>query len=170
MSPMLTDAFAHHAWATERIIEACAKLSGEQLATAAIGTRGPIVETLRHLVHSDHWYLSFFTERSALTNDEVDAMSFDQLRSTFVANAATWLVVVAEERDPDREIVEHDEGWTVHSPVGVRLAQVVHHGTDHRSQICTALTSLGIEPPDIDVWAFARASGRERADPPDDHR
>ncbi len=35
-------------------------------------------------------------------------------------------------------------------------------GTDHRSQVCTALTSLGVEPPDIDVWAYARESGRER--------
>jgi uncharacterized damage-inducible protein DinB len=162
---MLTDAFAHHAWATERLIEACANLSDEQLSTTVVGTRGPIIETLQHLVHSDHWYLSFFTERPSLTDDEVDAMSLAELRSLVVVNAAKWLVVVAEERDPDREIVEHDDGWTLHSPVGVRLAQVVHHGTDHRSQICTALTSLGIEPPDIDLWAFARETGRERADP-----
>ncbi len=166
MSSMLGDAFAHHAWANERLTEACAKLSDEQLATSVIGTRGPIIETLRHLVHSDHWYLSFFTEQPTLTDEEVDAMDLDGLRSLVVTNAAAWLAVVAEEHDPDREIVEHDEGSTLHSPVGVRLAQVVHHGTDHRSQICTSLTSLGIEPPDIDVWAFARATGRERADPP----
>jgi uncharacterized damage-inducible protein DinB len=44
--------------------------------------------------------------------------------------------------------------------MGVRLAQALHHGTDHRSQICTALTTIGIEPPEIDVWAFAAAEGR----------
>ena len=43
---------------------------------------------------------------------------------------------------------------------GVRLAQVIHHGTDHRSQICTALTALGIEPPAIDVWDYASTEGR----------
>jgi len=37
---------------------------------------------------------------------------------------------------------------------------VIHHGTDHRSQICTALTQLGVEPPEIDVWAYGVASGR----------
>jgi uncharacterized damage-inducible protein DinB len=37
---------------------------------------------------------------------------------------------------------------------------VVHHGTDHRSQICTALTTLGIEPPLIDVWDYGEAVGR----------
>jgi len=42
----------------------------------------------------------------------------------------------------------------------MRLAQAIHHGTDHRSQTCTALTTLGIEPPEIDVWAFGREDGR----------
>ena len=39
--------------------------------------------------------------------------------------------------------------------MGIRLAQAIHHGTDHRSQVCTALTTLGIEPPAIDVWDYA---------------
>jgi uncharacterized damage-inducible protein DinB len=39
---------------------------------------------------------------------------------------------------------------------------VVHHGTDHRSQICTALTTLGIEPPSIDVWDYGEQDGRVR--------
>ncbi len=166
MSSMLADAFAHHAWATERLIDACATLSEEQLATSVIGTRGPIIETLRHLVHSDHWYLSFFVNRPELNDEDVDAMSLEQLRALFATNAAAWRAVLDEERDPDREITEQDDGWTVRSPVGVRLAQVVHHGTDHRSQICTALSSLGIEPGELDVWAYARAAGRETAVPP----
>ena len=37
---------------------------------------------------------------------------------------------------------------------------MIHHGTDHRSQICTALTTLGVEPPLIDVWAFGLQTGR----------
>jgi uncharacterized damage-inducible protein DinB len=36
----------------------------------------------------------------------------------------------------------------------------LHHGTDHRSQVCTALTTLGIDPPAIEVWDFARRDGR----------
>ena len=31
---LLGDAFAHHAWATERLIDACAALAPEQLARA----------------------------------------------------------------------------------------------------------------------------------------
>ena len=39
--------------------------------------------------------------------------------------------------------------------LGIRIAQVLHHGTDHRSQICTALTTIGVTPPEIDVWDYA---------------
>jgi len=44
--------------------------------------------------------------------------------------------------------------------MGNRLAQALHHGTDHRSQICTALTTLVVEPPLIDVWDFGGEDGR----------
>jgi uncharacterized damage-inducible protein DinB len=43
---------------------------------------------------------------------------------------------------------------------------VVHHGTDHRSQVCTALTRLGVEPPEIDVWAWAWSRGTLLETPP----
>jgi hypothetical protein len=34
----------------------------------------------------------------------------------------------------DADVTELDNGWEVHSPVGVRLAQVIHHGTDHQAR------------------------------------
>jgi hypothetical protein len=49
---------------------------------------------------------------------------------------------------------------------GIRLAQVLHHRTDHRSQICTILTSLGIAPPDIDVWAVSTRAARGKSPRP----
>jgi uncharacterized damage-inducible protein DinB len=56
--------------------------------------------------------------------------------------------------------VDEKDGFERDAPVGVRLAQALHHGTDHRSQICTALTSIGVEPPAIDVWDYGLANGR----------
>jgi uncharacterized damage-inducible protein DinB len=157
---LLSDAFAHHIWANERVIDECAALTPEQLSAPVPGTYGSILDTMGHAVRSDVWYLSFF--RSDQTPPDKE-MSLAELRSLNAKNGAAWTEVLARDLDPDEEIAEIDEGWEIHSPVGIRLAQVVHHGTDHRSQICTALTSLGIEPPEIDVWAYARFSGRERA-------
>jgi len=50
---LLTDAFEHHVWATLRLVDACLPLSPEQLGTAAPGTYGSILDTMRHLVGSD---------------------------------------------------------------------------------------------------------------------
>src|SRR6202023_4046924 len=53
----LDDAFAHHTWATVRLIDACLALSPEQLAAGVPGTYGSIIQTLRHLVDGDGFYL-----------------------------------------------------------------------------------------------------------------
>jgi uncharacterized damage-inducible protein DinB len=72
-----------------------------------------------------------------------------------------WSELLAGDPDPDAVLVRHrDDGSATRAPASIRLAQVVHHGTDHRSQICTTLTTLGIEPPGIDVWDYGLASGR----------
>ena len=163
---LLTDAFAHHIWATERLIDACATLTPEQLTKPAHGTYGSIIDTLRHLVSADGWYLSFYEGERAARIDEEDGAGLAELRAAMTANGPIWLELVGGELDPDADVVEiGDTGWEFHAPTGIRLAQVVHHGTDHRSQICTALTSLGVTPPAIDAWDFAEATGRSRSVP-----
>jgi uncharacterized damage-inducible protein DinB len=160
---LLDDVFAHHVWATERLIDECAALTPEQLAAPAPGTYGSIIDTFRHLVSSDGWYLSFFREQPAPIDEEAD-VTLAELRSAIRTNGAAWKELVAAGPDGEADIVEHGDGWDFHSPLGFRLAQVVHHGTDHRSQICTALTSLGLAPPEIDLWAFGEATGRTRVE------
>jgi uncharacterized damage-inducible protein DinB len=74
---------------------------------------------------------------------------------------------VTRDIDPDVMLTRHrDDGSESEAPLGIRLAQVIHHGTDHRSQICTALTNLGVEPPEIDVWDYAWSQGRLRETEP----
>ena len=160
---LLFDPFAHHIWATEQLIDACSGLTLEQLETPAPGTYGSIIGTLRHIVSSDGWYLTFFRKDGVVEVEEEADTGLADLRSAFSINGAAWMDVIAGDLDADEDIIERGDGLEVLSPVGLRLAQVVHHGTDHRSQVCTALTSLGIEPPEIDLWAWARATGRERA-------
>jgi uncharacterized damage-inducible protein DinB len=157
---LLNDAFEHHVWATQRLIDACLALSPEQLETTVPGTYGPILDTLRHLVGSDSWYLFVITEGRRPRIDE-DEMSLNELRSVMEDNGAEWSRVLAEESDADRmTVVRLSDGSKYKSPLGIRLAQALHHGTDHRSQVCTALTELGVEPPDIDLWAFGEENGR----------
>ena len=162
----LRDAFAHHVWATLRLIDACLPLSEEQLATAVPGTYGSILDTVRHLVGGDSGYL-FVVGGGRTQPIEEEGMGLAELRSVVEANGAGWSTVLEGELDPDAILVRHrDDGSEFHAPRGVRLAQVLHHGTDHRSQICTALTTIGVEPPEIDVWDFAWEQGRVQEVPP----
>jgi uncharacterized damage-inducible protein DinB len=164
--PILADAFGHHAWATLRLLDACAPLTEEQLATAVPGTYGSIIDTLRHLVGADRNYLTLLSAGNVAPIDE-DGMDVAALRGVMVEDGATWTEVVAAAMDPDLEVVRHrDDGSESHAPLGVRLAQVIHHGSDHRSQVCTALTSLGLTPPAIDVWDLAESQGRLVEVPP----
>jgi uncharacterized damage-inducible protein DinB len=159
-SSILTDAFEHHVWATLQLIDQCGSLTDEQLATPVPGTYGSIIDMHRHIAGADAWYLYVLTGGRSQRIDE-DEMSLDKLREVMVEHEREWLTLLADGPAPEEEVVVHrEDGTDSHAPLSVRLAQALHHGSDHRSQICTGLTALGIEPPDIDVWAYGALDGR----------
>lgn len=162
----LDDAFAHHVWATLRVLDACSELDAEQLQTEVVGTYGPIIDTLRHIVGADAAYLSLLSEGRVPNIDE-SAMTIAELRAVMERHGPVWRSFLASSPDPEVTVVRYrDDGSESHAPMGIRIAQVVHHGSDHRSQVCTALTTLGIEPPAIDVWDFGETEGRLAEIPP----
>ena len=164
--PILADAFGHHVWATLRLIDACLCLTDEQLAAPVPGTYGSILDTVRHLVGADCSYLELLSGGKVSHIDE-EAMDLPALRAAMAANGPVWAEVVVGDLDPDRVIIRRrDDGSESHAPLGIRLAQVIHHGSDHRSQVCTALTNLGITSPEIDAWDFAGSQGRLIEVPP----
>jgi uncharacterized damage-inducible protein DinB len=158
--PLLADAFGHHVWATIRVMDACAGLDDAQLATTVPGTYGSIIDTLRHIVDGDVFYLNVLRGGAPEPFDK-EGSDIPTLRAVMAGHATVWQDLVAGDFDPAADVVEHeDSGYDTHAPLGIRLAQALYHGTDHRSQVCTALTTLGIEPPLIEVWELARQDGR----------
>jgi uncharacterized damage-inducible protein DinB len=164
---LMEDAFAHHVWATTTLIDTCLGLTPAQLETEVPGIFGSILRTQQHVVGSDSWYLFDLTDDPAF-RIESKGMDLPGLREAIQANGAAWSRLLAGDPDPNTVVreVDVDDGYTIDATVGIRLAQALHHGTDHRSQICTALTSLGIEPPGIDVWDFGETNGRVVGTPP----
>jgi uncharacterized damage-inducible protein DinB len=157
---LLQDAFGHHVWASVAVIDLCAPLTPEQLDTNVPGTYGSIIDTLRHLVGGDYGYLEVLSP-GALEPFDDSAAGIEELRAAMAVTGPVWVALLEGDIDPDRAMIRNrDDGSTSSAPMSIRLAQVVHHGTDHRSQVCTALTTLGIEPPEIDVWAYAWKDGR----------
>ena len=157
---LLVDGFRHLVWATLALIDACLELSPDDLDTNVPGTFGSIIDTMRHLVDADVSYQWVLSGKRTPRIDS-DNLSLGELRSTMEAVGSEWTRLLAGDLDPAGIVTrDRDDGSQSRAPLTIRLAQAVHHGTDHRSQICTALTSLGIEPPEIDVWAFAANEGR----------
>jgi uncharacterized damage-inducible protein DinB len=76
-----------------------------------------------------------------------------------------WERFLTEPLDGERVLLLDHGTYEAHA--GVLIAQALHHGTAHREQICAMLTGFGVEPPDIQAWDYAHATGRGRERHPD---
>ena len=105
---LLADAFDHHVWATIKLIDVCLELDEKQLETAAPGTYGSILDTMRHLVGADSWYLFDMTADPARRIEE-DRMDLRELRAAMQSDQTAWSRFLAEDPDPDAVVQEVDE-------------------------------------------------------------
>lgn len=162
MNDGLIDAFRHSAWATDLVLTTCQGLTDEQLNATVSGTFGSIINTLRHLVAADANYYR------RLSGETVDWYS-DAIESADVATLAThaddmagrWQRFLATPFDAERTfVIPWDEGTERDVPAGVVLVQALHHAGEHRTQVCTTLTAIGIPPLELGAWEYAADTGR----------
>ncbi len=157
---LLAEFFRHNAMMNRRLMEACRQLSPEQLGATATGTYGSIGGTLVHIANAQEGYAARFhgTERpEQLPEDPFPG--FEALTERF-ARGDAQLEEAATQAGQDREIQWSDEDGTWRMPVSLFLLQAVNHGTEHRSQVATILTQLGVEPPEMDGWTYFDGSGQ----------
>lgn len=162
MNDGLFDLFRHNAWASQKLLEMCSDLTEEQLQTTVVGVYGSIIDTFRHYIRSESGYYRRLTgDEPAWLRIENDKPDIAELMRRNEEMAARWERFLAEPFDAEHTFVfEWHDGTTRDVPAGVVLAQAVHHGSDHRSQICTMLTTLGFEIPAMGLWDWAEDTGR----------
>jgi uncharacterized damage-inducible protein DinB len=147
--------FEHNNWANEKIMQTCFTLTDEQLdAQPQSATKDNIRGTLVHLVSSQRGYLALLT----LPAEERPRtpVSFNELQDS-LSSSGNGLVTLVRDRLntlPDR-LQTKDEYFV---DPGVVLIQVINHATEHREQIKSMLSSLGITPPEIDGWDYGFAT------------
>ena len=164
----LLEAFRHHAWATRRLLESCRDLPADRLTAPAPGAYGSILETLNHIVLSDARYLrrlagsgpGWVDAGGGSDPGDVDpaTIDLDLLRSRSEEAGRLWERLLSGPLDAERVILLDRGAYRAHA--GVLVAQALHHGNAHREQVCAILTRAGIEPPDLQAWAYAEATGR----------
>ena len=156
MANILEKIFEHNNWANLKIIDACSALSDAQLdAAPQTATKGTIRRTLEHLVHSQQHYLQLLTlPVDARSNPRP---SFDELRQA--ANTTGEKLIALARGDssqlPKTRIQTEDGYWV---EPWVVMVQIINHATEHREQISSMLTALGVTPPDLDGWTIGEAT------------
>jgi len=150
--------FEHNNWANQQIIQACSALSGEQLdAEPQSVTKGTIRRTLTHLVHSQQGYLSLLTLPVEARRKGVPAPAFTELQKAARASGEGLLSIAKGETGLLRDSrLQTTDGYFVEP--WVVMVQVINHASEHREQIKSMLSSLGITPPNIDGWDFGEAT------------
>lgn len=161
MSSPLAAAFAHHTWATARLLDACQSVPQDKLETPVSGAFGSLLDTLRHYINSDSFYLEIIDD-GVTRQESARELDLDGLAPYAEATGRGWQAFLARPNlDPDemQHELDPDDGYTRDAPLGVRLMQALHHGYEHREQCCLALAALGFEPPDLSGWAFGADTG-----------
>ena len=148
--------FEHNNWANNQIIQACTSLGDEQLdAEPQSATKGSIRSTLMHPVSSQKGYLSLLTVPVEKRKDV--SLAFAELQES-ARSSGEGLLALA--RDESGKALEtrlqtmdgfHVEPWVV-------MVQVINHATEHREQIKSMLSALGLTPPAIDGWDYGEVT------------
>jgi uncharacterized damage-inducible protein DinB len=147
--------FEHNNWANMQIIQACAALSDEQLdAEPHSATKGSIRATLLHLAGSQASYLSTLT--LPVEARRYPPLTFADVQESVRLSGEGLLSLARGERTPLSARLQTRDGYYVEP--WVVMVQAINHATEHREQINSMLSALGITPPDLDGWAYGEAT------------
>ena len=150
----------HNAWANKTLLEFCAGLEPAALELSAAGTYGTLYGTLQHIVGGEQFYISLLTDESLGTPvRKTERRTLADLIAIAALTGARAIDVAAND-DVARVIAPGEDQTTV----GIVLAQLVHHGNEHRAHATTILGSNGRATPKIGAWTYGIANGISRND------
>lgn len=153
----------HMAWANQETIKHLQALPEESLKAYATNPEWFVAEIAHHIVDSaDHYVLSI-TGQVAITGKD-DACIADIEKISDLARLAEQVAIVdrmlvaAADLEDTWLDLENDNGkfQRLRSTV---LSQAIHHATEHRAQIASALEAKGFEPinlDDISLWDYEK--------------
>ena len=157
---VLIEFFRHNSMMNRRLLDACRQLSSDQLGATATGTYGSIGATLVHIANAQDGYAARLLDTDRPERLPEDPFpGFEAVEERF-AHGDAQLEEAAAQAGQDRkvQVTGDDPPGTWWMPVPLFLLQAVNHGTEHRSQVATIMTQLGVEPPEMDGWTYFFAS------------
>jgi uncharacterized damage-inducible protein DinB len=157
---VLTKLFKHNTWANLKLLAYCENLTDEQLDTEVVGCFGSIRNTLVHITYGEVDAINLATNKLppvpfpsnqfpgfGLLKESICWAGDELLQLAISARADT----IVEVRRPDEPIYRY--------PLASFLVQAINHSTEHRTQISTIITQLGMQPPSMSGWTYMREIG-----------
>ena len=164
----------HMAWANHEIFSKVAELDDKALDTYAVNPEWTVREITRHIASSATWYGWRLLDKSSwsgeehalwqakLDETEVPAVAIKDLHIVIDRLAAADEVLLQAARLPEGTVIREWEGKTIIRARSTIISQAIHHATEHRAQLVSALEARGfttINLDDYDLWSYADTIG-----------
>jgi len=151
----LVTIFRHNLWANLELVSVCRKLTDGQIQESVEGTYGPIYETVKHLAGAEQGYLNLITLRRQGTSLGWEERPSLTTLAGYIRNSGEGLISAAAITEgADIINITYTNGEIYPIPASLLFTQAINHAGEHRTQIMTILTQIGIEPPDLSAWTY----------------
>jgi uncharacterized damage-inducible protein DinB len=148
---ILIKLFEYNNWTNAQIIQTCSALSDEQLDTEPqSATHGSIRNSLSHLVTSQRGYLALLT--LPIAERPNNPLAFAELGESARTSGEGLITLIKDVRHFPKDRLRTRDGYYVEP--WLVMVQIINHATEHREQIKSMLSALGVTPPDIDGWDY----------------
>jgi uncharacterized damage-inducible protein DinB len=150
----LIELIRYNNWANAQVLAACQELAADQLAAIAPGAYGSIHETLGHIIYAEADYVGRMTGNRPQTSFRWEDGPSPAELATFAEQVADALLDAAQRISPTDIVHEEEDGNTLDYQARHLFIQAINHGIEHRTNITTTLSSLGLTAPEVDGWAY----------------
>jgi len=87
---------------------------------------------------------------------EAHTVDFAELQESTTKSGEGLLALAKGEQKPFTSPLQTRDGY--HVEPWVLMVQIINHATEHREQINSMMSTLGIAPPDLDGWSYGEAT------------
>ena len=167
MTVALDRLLLHMAWANQKTIDHLHTLPEESLKAFATNPEWHVAEIIHHIIDSADHYASRISGVPALTQpgdpciDDVNQIS-DLVRLKQQAAVVDKHLLECVKLEDIQLEYENYENKLVKRWRSTILSQSIHHATEHRAQIASALEAKGFMPmnlDDLDLWSYEIETG-----------
>ena len=164
----------HMAWANKEILTKVSALPDSALDAYVVNPEWTVREISRHIASSATWYGWRLLDRSAFTDAENAAWQSELEETEIPPTTAKDVAIVIDRLEradaellrasslPEGDMTREWQGATIIRKRSTIISQAIHHATEHRAQLVSALefkgfTSINLD--DYDLWNYADTIG-----------